>query len=388
MTPNLYANQLDAIKRMHNGCVLCGGVGTGKSLTGLGYYFYRVCDSDPSRIPLYVITTAKKRDDREWEMECLKYGIPDYTDSELHIDSWNNIVKYKDVERSFFIFDEHKAIGSGAWAKTFVKIAKKNKWIILSATPGDNWKDYIPVFVANGFYKNRTEFINRHVIINPYVTYFSIKDYIHVDELVANREKILVDLESNKIAEKEEIQVLCNYDSKLYFQLQKDRWNFYENKPVANASELCYLLRKVVNSDPDRIKKVIDIVNKKKKVIIFYNFDYELELLKKSLSVPYTEWNGHKHQQVLNGNEWVYLVQYSAGAEGWNCITSDTIIFYSQSYSYKQTVQAAGRIDRLNTPFKTLYYYKMISSSGIDRAIERSLIGKKDFNSKRFVLEE
>lgn len=377
MEPTLYPHQQQAISKMHNGCILCGGVGTGKSITSLGYYYYKVSNSKPEK-PLYIITTAHKRDSNEWGFECLRWGL------KATIDSWNNIEKYVEIENAFFIFDEHKAIGNGKWSKCFIKIAKKNKWVLLTATPGDNWMDYISVFIANGFYRNRTDFIRQHVIINPYVTYFSVKDYINIEKLQKCRDVILVDMPFKKIAEKEEIQIICNYDKTLYSMIYKDRWNPFDEKPVENASEMCYLLRKVCNTNYSKIKNLLKLITKHKKVIVFYNFDYELELIKQHVKTKLTQWNGHLHEEILNDDEWVHLVQYSAGAEGWNCITTDTIIFYSLSYSYKQTEQAAGRIDRLNTPFSKLYYYKLYTESDIDKAINRALATKKDFNAKKF----
>lgn len=383
MEPTLYSHQQTAISEMHNGCILCGGVGTGKSMTGLGYYFYKVSKSKPSKA-LYIITTAHKRDSKEWEMECLKWGFPDEYGIRLKVDSWNNIEKYVNVEDAFFIFDEHKAIGSGKWAKCFIKITRQNKWILLTATPGDNWMDYISVFIANGFYKNRTDFIRQHVIINPYVSYFSVKDYINVEKLKKCRDMILVNMPFKKIAEKEEINIICDFDKLIYQTIYKDRWNPWEGCPIENAAEMCYLLRKCCNSNESRIQKLLEILEQHKKVIIFYNFDYELELLLNNITRAITQWNGHQHDEILDEDEWCHLVQYSAGAEGWNCITTDTIIFWSLSYSYKMTAQAAGRIDRMNTPFTTLYYYRMFTTSDIDKAINLALTTKKDFNVNKF----
>ena len=383
MVPALYPHQQEAVSRLHNGSILCGGVGTGKSITSLAYYHYIFDGKDD--VPLFIITTAQKRDKGEWTYECARWGIPFEHNTPLVIDSWNNIEKYKDVTNSFFIFDEHKAIGSGKWAKTFVRIARMNKWILLTATPGDTWMDYWAVFVANGFYKNRTDFINKHVIINPYVSYFSVKEYKDVQKLIFLRDKLLVDMPYKKPVTKEEIIVNCKYNRPLYIQTVKTRWNPFENEPIENATGLCYCLRKIVNSHPSRIRKVLDIVAKHKKVIIFYNFDYELDMLLQNLKCKTTQWNGHQHDQISTENEWAHLVQYTAGAEGWNCIQTNVIIFFSQSYSWKQTEQAKGRIDRLNTPFDTLYYYILVSESDIDKAIANALLSKKEFNAKKYV---
>lgn len=397
---SLYDYQLDAVRHMKNGCILCGGVGSGKSRTALAYYYIHeggevntdeyIPMGDPPK-DLYIITTARKRDTLEWEKELLPFLMSSTMnilyDHKVIIDSWNNISKYADAKDSFFIFDEQRVVGSGTWVKSFLKIAKKNEWILLSATPGDTWQDYIPVFIANGFYKNRSEFKREHIVYCPYNTFPKIDRYINTGRLIRLRNRILVNMDFNRHTKAHHEDIFTAYDTAKYKQIVRTRWNPYEDKPIENASEYCYLLRKVVNSDDSRQATVLELLEKHPKAIIFYNFDYELKILK---SLGYTdntviaEWNGHKHQPVPDGDEWVYLVQYNAGAEGWNCIKTDTIIFFSQNYSYKVMVQASGRTDRLNTPYLDLYYYHLKSRSGIDLAISRALSDKKKFNETSF----
>lgn len=390
--------QLDAVNRMRNGCILCGGVGSGKSLTALAYYHKenggKLGDlNSRMRNPqdLYIITTARKRDDMEWEAEFRPFLLtthPEvtYYHHKVVIDSWNNIAKYKDVQNAFFIFDEQRVVGYGAWAKSFLKIAKNNNWILLSATPGDCWEDYIAVFIANGFYKNKTEFTREHVIYSPYIKY-KIDRYVGIKRLERLRDRILIDMDFKRqtIAHHEDIFV--EYDRQLYKDTTKYRWDPFKNEPIENASGLCYVWRKIVNSDVSRQLKILEIFEKHPKMIIFYNFDYELDILKGLYygeNVEIAEWNGHKHQPVPDGPRWVYLVQYTAGAEGWNCIKTDTIVFYSQNYSYKIMEQSSGRIDRMNTPFTDLYYYHLKSRSGIDLAISKAIREKKKFNERKF----
>lgn len=403
MGSKLYDHQKKAIEQMKNGCILCGGVGSGKSRTALAYYFKHeggefggdeyVPMKDPPR-DLYIITTARKRDTLEWEGELAPFLLSTHPEVSLYsnkvvIDSWNNIQKYSNVYGAFFIFDEQRVVGSGAWVKAFLKIAKRNKWILLSATPGDTWQDYIPVFVANGFYKNKTEFIREHVVYSRFTKYPKIDRYINTGRLIRLRNDILVDMDFERKTRSHHEDIFVKYDISKYKDVGRTRWNPYTNKPIVNASELCYTWRKIVNTDESRIVALLEIIEKHPKAIIFYNFDYELELLKDVLGaydgIKVAEWNGHKHQPVPDGKSWVYLVQYTAGAEGWNCIKTDTIIFYSQNYSYKIMQQSAGRIDRLNTPFRDLYYYHLKSRSGIDLAISRSLKDKKNFNESRYV---
>lgn len=397
----LYDYQLEAVKKMKNGCILCGGVGSGKSRTALAYYFMKnggeLGDgyfpmSDPPQ-DLVVITTARKRDTLEWEGECAPFLISPDRNIDIYahkviIDSWNNIGKYTDAEGAFFIFDEQRVVGRGEWVKSFLKIAKNNDWILLSATPGDSWQDYIPVFLANGFYKNRTEFVREHVIFNPRVKFPKVDRYINTGRLIRLRDSILVDMDFKRNTKANHIDIFTEYDPAVYKDIFKRRWNIWEDRPLETGGDLCFALRRVVNSDPSRGREVIDILKKHSKVIVFYNFDYELDILK---NLPYpekidiSEWNGHKHQPVPEGDSWVYLVQYAAGCEGWNCIRTDTIIFYSQTYSYKVMEQASGRIDRLNTPFYDLYFYHLKSHASIDISISRALGAKKDFNIGRFV---
>lgn len=394
--------QLDAISRMQNGCILAGGVGSGKSRTALAYYcktngsdlnprFFSPMKKNPQ--DLYIITTAQKRDRLEWEAEFPLFllSTKDETKHYNHkivIDSWNNIKKYANVENAFFIFDEQRVVGTGVWVKSFLKIAKKNNWILLSATPGDTWSDYIPVFIANGFYKNRTEFKENHIIYSNFSKFPKIDRYVAVGRLVRLRDKILIQMDyiNHTIPHHEAVYV--EYDRVLYKAITSQRWNPYKNEPVGSPSELGYLWRKVVNSDESRQDKVLEIFAKHPRVIIFYNFDYELEILRRlayGQDVEIAEWNGHKHQPIPEGLSWVYLVQYTAGCEGWNCIKTDTIIFYSQNYSYKVLTQAAGRIDRLNTPYTDLYYYHLRSKSGIDLAIAQAIREKRNFNETKYI---
>lgn len=401
MKISLYEHQRKALANMKNGCILCGGVGSGKSRTSLAYYYLQQggdLDTDEAKLKspqdLYIITTARKRDTLEWENELAPFLLSTHSDCNYHgntvvIDSWNNIGKYKDVKDAFFIFDEQRVVGSGAWVKAFLKITKSNRWILLSATPGDTWEDYIPVFIANGFYKNRTQFKDEHMIIT-WINgkYPKVDRYIGLKRLVRLRDSILVDMEFKRNTTPHHIDVQVSYNIPIYKNISRNRWNPWEERPIETASELCHSWRRVVNSDESRSVAVLEIMEDHPKVIIFYNFDYELDILK-NLGYPegteVAEWNGHKHQEIPKGDEWVYLVQYTAGCEGWNCITTDTIIFYSQNYSYKVMVQASGRIDRLTTPYSDLYYYHLKSFSGIDLAISKALKEKKNFNEGKFV---
>lgn len=398
---SLYDYQLDAVWRMKNGCILCGGVGSGKSRTSLAYYYQEqggklgtksYVDMQNPR-DLYIITTARKRDTKEWEGELVPFLLttnPDvaYYKNKVVVDSWNNIGKYKDVYGAFFIFDEQRVVGSGAWVKAFLNIARKNKWILLSATPGDTWSDYIPVFVANGFYKNKTEFTREHIVyrwINK--TYPKIDHYVNTGQLIRYRNDILVTMDFNRVTVAHHEDVFCSYDIAKYKDASKNRWDPFKDEPIINAAGLCYVWRKIVNTDESRQVALLELFEKHPKMIVFYNFNYELDILREvfgNLGCEMGEWNGQIHQPVPTSKQWVYLVQYTAGAEGWNCITTDTIVFYSQNYSYKVMQQAAGRIDRLNTKYIDLYYYHLKSRSGIDLAISRALSQKKNFNEGKY----
>lgn len=510
---NLRPHQREAVSRMHNGCVLIGGVGTGKSITALAYYYERVCGGETSNIGpmanprnLVIITTAKKRDSRDWDKEALPFGMitklaNPHSGVTLRIDSWNNIGKYTEEKDAFFIFDESKIVGSGAWVKAFLKIAKQNQWVLLSATPGDTWLDYIPLFLAHGFYKNRTEFKREHVVYSAYSKFPKVERYLGTGKLVRLRNSILVDMPYERHTKRHMVDVPVSYDKTLYDKVVKERWHVYEERPIRDVAEMFSTMRRCVNSDVSRITALKEVMEKHPRVIVFYNFNYELEMLRslassetpnftksaltesltpgeslspspqasprttttessvessssttlpmlsgsdtmsggcgsrgrwtedtgngemwipchvgisqlggpKSLTghceTPTTEtkspsgttsqtesgsffemaeWNGHKHEAVPKTSSWVYLVQYMAGAEGWNCIETDAVVFFSQTYSYKQYEQAQGRIDRMNTPFTDLYYYNLISKASIDLAIRRSLKMKKSFNEKDF----
>lgn len=394
MSLSLYDHQLGAIDKLKSGSILCGGVGSGKSRTALAYYYLKEAKGTLEinghgrtremriDIPLYIITTAHKRDLREWELECRFFpGV------EPIVDSWNNIQKYKDVKKAFFIFDEQRVVGYGAWSKAFIKISKSNRWILLSATPGDTWMDYVPVFIANGFYPNKTAFERRHVVYSRFTKYPKVERYVGIDILERFRHRILVQMPDQRPTISHHEYVAVPYDSVLSSKVIKERWDVFNKEPLRDASAMCLVLRRIANAEPERLKTAIDIIRRAGKCIVFYNYNYELEMLREALdavAIEYREWNGHRHEELPTGDKWCYLVQYTAGAEGWNCTSTDTVLFYSQNYSYKIMQQASGRIDRMNTPFTDLYYYHLMSSSPIDIAIKRAIDTKKNFNERAF----
>jgi hypothetical protein len=405
MTYELMPHQREAIGKMRNGSVLKGGVGTGKTITALGYFYGHVAGGcleqkqDRSYHPptsprdLYVITTAKKRDSLDWEEEALMgFGIsrdPDLSAGgiKLTVDSWNNIDRYVGVKDAFFIFDEQRLVGSGAWVKAFHKLAQDNQWILLSATPGDSWIEYAPIFIAHGWYKNRTEFMKKHVVYNTFAKFPKIDRYVETGILEKYRRAVLVEMPYNRHTKRHVLNTMVGYDEALYNRVVKDRWHVYEERPIRDIAEMIRVARQVINSDTSRLAAVMELLEKHDRLIIFYNFNYELDMLRtlSCLGLPMAEWNGIKHQPIPEAKKWIYLVQYTAGAEGWNCISTNAICFWSLNYSYKITEQGRGRIDRLNTPFDDLYYYTLRSMAGVDTAINKKLATKTNFSEKAYV---
>jgi len=384
---DLYPHQQKALEELSNGKILWGGVGSGKSRVAAAYYMRMEADAD-----IYVITTAKKRDSLDWQREFAAYGVGKHLDAtlggSLTVDSWNNIGKYTHVQGGFFIFDEQRIVGSGEWAQKFLHIARRNRWILLSATPGDTWLDYIPVFVANGFYRNRSEFKRRHVVYNSFAKFPKVERYLEVGHLVRLRNQILVEMPYTRHTTRVTEIVPVEYDREQFERVYKQRWNVFKERPLRDVGELFLVMRKVVNSSPTRLTAIQRLMERHPRLIVFYNFDYELDVLRSlaSSGITVAEWNGHRHQPIPSKeSRWLYLVQYAAGAEGWNCTETDAMVFYSLTYSYKLFEQAYGRIDRLDTPFSVLKYYVFMSDSVIDKAIWRALKSKKNFNVRRFV---
>lgn len=389
---------MDAVEKMHNGCILRGGTGSGKTLTSLVYIFEKVLGGSsplyPKHIykrpvidiPVYVITTPKKRDSCDWTQESSMVPL-----NLTNVDSWNNIKKYEHIKNAIFIFDESKVIGYGAWTRSFLKITKNNIWVLLSATPADTWIEYMPVFLANGFYKNKTEFEREHIMWSRFAKYPKVERYLNVAKLIRHRKSVLVDMPDKRATTQHHKDILCDFDRLNYDILSKERWNIFENKPIRDISQLCFTLRRVVNSDGSRVDALTAIYARHKKIIIFYNFNYELKILRNWCDVEnitYSEWNGSNHDDIPNTKFWVYLCQYTAAKEAWNCTSTDCIVFYSQTYSYKALKQSAGRIDRMNTTFKHLYYYHLITTAPIELGIQKSLKQKKNFNEGKWVVSE
>lgn len=377
MTNKLYSHQEEALRLLHSGKVLVGGVGSGKSRVGASWALSK---ADAKKI--VVVTTARKRDSFEWEGEFAALGA---NCDDVTIESWNNVSKFADYHDHVFIFDEQRVVGSGAWVKSFLKISKNNLWILLSATPGDTWLDYVPLFIANGFYKNRTQFSDQHIVWDRFAKYPKVKRFVNTGVLEARRRKIIVSMPAERHTRRNRKDIWVPFDRNQYDLIVKKRMDPWTKEPIRNAAGVCYALRRSVNSSGNRLDRLREIVTKRHRVIVFYNFNYERdELLKLKDEFVVSEWNGHAHEPIPDRDSWVYLVQYTAGAEGWNCIETDTIVFYSLNYSYKVLEQAEGRIDRINTPYTDLWYYYLKSESGIDSAISKAVAEKAAFNERIF----
>lgn len=373
--------QEKAVKELAPGKVLCGGVGSGKTITSLTYYHDNFGD-----MPLLVITTPKKRDEHDWEDEAKKMGLK----LDMRVDSWSRVQNYVTLKDHFVIFDEQRIVGYGSWSKSFLKITKNNPWIILSATPGDRWMDYMTIFVANGFYRNKTDFVTKHVEYDRFSKFPKIKSYHNEDILESHRKSLLVRMPMKRRTIRHDHFILTEYDKEQYKLVTKMRVNTYTDAPIRNGSEYVQVVRKITSTDPDRIEKFKDYASKIPKLIVFYNFDYERDILIeacKDIKRPFSEWSGHQHDPIPTGINWVYIVQYTSGAEGWNCITTDSILFYSPNYSYKIMEQSKGRIDRMNTQFTDLHYYWLLSKAKIDTAIVGAVKKKKRFNERAWLKE-
>jgi len=401
MKISLFEYQKKAVLELKTGSILWGGVGSGKSLTALAYYYVVECGGsmEPEltkmKTPkdLYIITTPRKRDGLDWDDEATHFALSKDREASIQnvlltVDSWNNIGKYKEIKNAFFIFDEQKVVGYGSWVKSFLKIAKLNNWILLSATPGDTWMDYVPVFIANGYYKNKTDFTRQHVVYNTYTNYPKIDRYVGIGVLEKLKRKIIVKMDYHKKTIDNIVKLVVPFNEKKFDLIYEKRWNPFKNRPIQTASEAGYAMRQVVNSDPSRFDALLELIQKHRKVIVFYNFDYELDILRRLndvLDIPIAEYNGHIHEPIPEGDSWVYIAQYLSAGEAWNCTETNTVVLYSRNYSYRQTIQAMGRIDRQNTPFLNLYYYFLTSESEIDKGIAKSYSEKKNFNEAKFL---
>ena len=396
----LYPHQEAAVERLKNGSVLVGGVGSGKSLTSLYYWHTKICGGgfDPyiprkEKVRLYIITTARKRDTKDWEKELIPF-LP--KEGEVVVDSWNNIKKYTKVQQAFFIFDEQRLVSFGSWSKAFTTITKTNRWILLSATPGDTWSDYISLFIAHGFVKNKTDFNQKYCVFSRFSKYPKIERYVSEQELSRFRSRILVIMKDQRKTQRHYQRIFTEFDRELYNFVVKERKNPYNldpetglPQPCMDMGEVCRVLRRIVGETTYKLEALWELFNAHPKMIVFYNYDYELSMLRKWCEfekIEWGEWNGHRHEGVPRGKRWVYLCQYTAAGEGWNCTSTDTLVFFSQNYSYKLMEQSAGRIDRMNTKFIDLYYYTLMTNSSIDKQISDAIKRKKIFQERDLVL--
>ena len=227
-----------------------------------------------------------------------------------------------------------------------------------------------------------------HIVYDRYAKFPKVSKYLNERKLNRLRDTILIDMKFDRHTVQHHHDITTEFDRKKYKEVMKNRWDPYKEQPIEQASGLCYVLRHIVNEDKTRAEAILDIYKKHPRLIIFYNFTYERDILidlDYGEGVEVAEYNGLTHQPIPTGDKWVYIVNYMAGAEGWNSIQTNAIAFYSQTYSYKILQQSIGRIDRLNTPYTDLHYYHLKSKSAIDISINRALKQKKIFNARSFI---
>lgn len=373
--------QKRAINQMHNGCILCGGVGAGKSLTSLGYI-----DKVYPSGTVYIITPARKRNTGEWFDDIRKN---DMDETRFVVDSWNNLSKYKDVKDAFFLFDEQKVSGKGTWAKSLIRIAKSNQWILLSATPGDTYDDYATVLIANGFVRNRTTWYDEYCVTKSQ-PFFHIVDHKNKDviDMMIRRIFIKMDYQSDKKRIERVIPIQARSAGEEKEILMTHKAPGAQMPFTTFAAAIAYVRMNCYDKSK-KTEALRKIIEKHKKIIVFYNFlseKLEIERAAIDANVTINFYNGQRHDPIPDTDEWVYGVQYNSGAEAWNCITTNAMVFYSPNYSYKTMEQAHGRIDRVNSPYECLYYYMLLNELNIDNKVMNALSSKKDFNEK--MLEE
>lgn len=377
------------------------GTGTGKTIIALHHYIKYSYPLD-----LIIIAPAVKVKEGGWDREIkfvfneLGLEMPKY-----EVVSYSKLKKYV-AKKGHYIFDECHYIknSTSLRGKISKELVKKYAtcFSLLSATPASKWEEWCNYFILWGICKNKTEFYKRYVVMgrqrygsiefNTVVGYqntellkehikrrtskkYTVNDMVEMPDLIEQYIEFKCSSEYKKIKNDRIMEsngsiIKLDTISKLYSTLRQQ----------ANITDKLEYLEYIINS------------NEEDNVLIFYNFNYEKDMI-----INYLKSKKIKVDYIINGvtknypikenfeliNNTVTLVQIQAGGTGIELTYINKVVYFSPTYSYQDYIQSIGRAYRNGQENKVLVYkFKVLNS--IETDIWECLERKEDFNERLY----
>lgn len=385
---NLYSYQEEYFKHVKPNYIYDMDTGTGKTIMGLHHHQTYFKDK-----PLLIVAPASKINEGGWQRTIDEH----YPNIEYDTCTYNMLGKkwsqYKDW---FVIFDEcHRLKNScGVWGKAGYNLTKISAgFILLSATAIPNgWEDSINYFKMFGLAKNKTQFIRNEAITTMDYGYMEILGWKNENKLKNMWKSISRHLSKDEATDLPPLVFENVYfkASATYKTIKKDR--IYNDVLYDNQMKLRHGLRLNTNlkNKIEYIKDFVDSTNDN--IIIFYNYDEELKLLKENIDKKTYLCNG-SIKDYPKKSEWdsikntVTLANYKSGSEAVEFTYANIIVYFSPTESYTEYYQSYGRCYR-NGQTKKVTAYKFITDNTIEADIYKALDSKQDFNINLWLEKE
>lgn len=297
------------------------------------------------------------------------------------------------------MLDESSMIKNETAKRTkFILSLKPSHTILLSGTPTDGKYEFLySQLRLLGWKITKTAYYNRYIKteLRSYggPTFRVVTGYKNVSELKAKlKEYGAVFSKAEEVIKLPEKKFIKEYStvSSDYKKFMKDRVIKIDDKELTGDSTLSKRLyaRMLCSAySKDKISRLIDLVNSTSdRVIIFYNFNTELEALRKVLfDRPISIVNGQIKdlKEYENNDNSVTLIQYQAGAMGLNLQKANRIIYFSLPERSELFEQSKARICRIGQE-KQCYYHIMMCHKSVEEKIYECLLMRKDYTDELF----
>ena len=297
------------------------------------------------------------------------------------------------------MLDESSMIKNETAKRTkFILSLKPSHTILLSGTPTDGKYEFLySQLRLLGWKITKTAYYNRYIKteLRSYggPMFRVVTGYKNVSELKAKlKEYGAVFAKAEEVIKLPEKKFIKEYStvSSDYKKFMKDRVIKIDDKELTGDSTLSKRLyaRMLCSAySKDKISRLIDLVNSTSdRVIIFYNFNTELEALRKVLfDRPISIVNGQVKdlKEYENNDNSVTLIQYQAGAMGLNLQKANRIIYFSLPERSELFEQSKARICRIGQE-KQCYYHIMMCHKSVEEKIYECLLMRKDYTDELF----
>lgn len=396
MTLRPYPFQEDAINQLLEGKhIIKADCGLGKTCI-----FFNWLERNHAT-HVIIATTASKCHSKDFQTtELIKFTSPEFRAHlvSLEVVSWHMLKKWTDkkspqqLANYYFVADELQRCRQGVsslMGRAFLFITKHCKaWTGYTGTPGDNWLQFHPYFIATGKIKNKTEFMRDYTISQQY-PFPMVLGFRHEDTLKGWWRDISYEPDTSEVMSQlpaETHQIMRFPTPKGYKKVLKSSTTL-DGEFLDSNMALYHHLRQMC-ATKQKLDALEDLLSSlSSPLVIFFNYTCEREqILGLAAHMKRKVWriDGECHEipteETIGQND-IVLCHYLSGSEALNLQFCHYMVFYSPNYSYSISVQAKGRVKRVGQQ-NPMFFYSFLCSDSIEEEVMDCIKQKKDFAEK------